>query len=152
MKSIQWIALIGLLALTACSPKQAAQTPQTLPAVAADSQVVDLKSSTPQNAAFIELDVQAALELMESNPDLVIVDVSSGSAAGRLPGALNIPLPQLTSRLNELDPGKPHLVYCYGDASAIQAAEILVNNGFSPVYRLLGNFQGWVAAGLPVEE
>lgn len=152
MKNIQWIAVIGLLALTACSPKQAALEPQTLPAVAADSQVVDLAPASPQNAGYIELDAQAVLELMESTPDLVIVDVSSGSAAGRLPGALNIPLPQLTGRLNELDSSKPHLVYCYGDASAIQAAEILVNNGFSPVYRLLGNFQGWVAAGLPVEE
>lgn len=45
--------------------------------------------------------------------DYTLLDVRQPSEyqEEHLPGALLIPLPQLTDRLGELDPGKPVLVY-----------------------------------------
>lgn len=45
--------------------------------------------------------------------DITILDVrqSSEYARNHIPGAKLIPLPQLSDRIQELDPGKPTLVY-----------------------------------------
>jgi rhodanese-related sulfurtransferase len=153
MKNGTWFVFLGILILAACSPApaNAPAMQEAAPAVAADSQVTEL-APAPTEAGYIELEPQAARDLIDSTPGLVIVDVSPGYDNGHLPGAISIPLNQLADRLNELDPANPHLVYCHSDSSAIRAAEMLVNNGFSPVYRLLGNYQGWVDAGFPVEK
>lgn len=48
-----------------------------------------------------------------SPEDITILDVRQPSEYGQshIPGAVLIPLPQLSDRLSELDPGKPTLVY-----------------------------------------
>ncbi len=45
--------------------------------------------------------------------EITILDVRQPSeyAAGHIPGAMLIPLPELSDRLDEIDPGKPTLVY-----------------------------------------
>ncbi len=48
-----------------------------------------------------------------SPEDITILDVRQPSEyqASHIPGAVLIPLPQLSDRMSELDPGKPTLVY-----------------------------------------
>ena len=171
-KTIGMMFLMGVLVLAACSPAPA-EMEQDMPAVEeavmeaempvedemaeeapmaeADAPVTEMEMEVTESG-YIEIDALAAQALMESTPNLVIIDVSTAYANGHLPGAINIPLTELSGRLSELDPANPHLVYCHGDAPAIAGAEILAANGFSPVYRLEGNYSGWVAAGLPVEK
>ena len=145
-----WFVVLVMLALSACSP--AAQAMQEEPSMpSASGEVVDLEAEMPESG-FIEIEPLEAQKLIEEMPDLVIIDVSPAYNQGHLPGAISIPLADLPLRLGELDSTKPHLVYCHGDAPAIRGAEILVENGFSPVYRLLGNYSGWVEAGVPVEK
>lgn len=45
--------------------------------------------------------------------DITILDVRQPSEyqEGHIPGAILIPLPQLSDRINEIDPEKPTLVY-----------------------------------------
>ena len=167
--------LAGVLVLAACTPAPAAMEKEMpaadtavmeeempkeempaaemeeAPMADADAPVTEMEIEVPESG-YIEIDALAAQALMESTPNLVIIDVSPSYAAGHLPGAISIPLSELQGRLGELDPANPHLVYCHGDGPAIAGAELLVANGFSPVYRLLGNYSGWVAAGLPVEK
>ncbi len=57
---------------------------------------------------------QAKKEIERIPPDsLTILDVRQPSEyeAGHIPGAKLIPLPDLTERLDEIDPGKTTIVY-----------------------------------------
>ncbi len=171
-KTIGMMVLMGVLVLAACTPapvemekdmpavEEAAmeaempaegEMAEEAPMADADAPVTEMEMEVPESG-YIEIDALAAQALMESTPNLVIIDVSPSYAAGHLPGAISIPLSELQGRLGELDPANSHLVYCHGDGPAIAGAELLVANGFSPVYRLLGNYSGWVNAGLPVEK
>jgi len=65
---------------------------------------------------------------------------------GRIPGATLIPLPQLSDRLQELDPEKPVLVYCAIGGRSRAAAQLLSGQGFKEVYNLKGGIKAWNGA------
>ena len=77
--------------------------------------------------------------------DLQIVDVRNPGEveAGTIPGAIAIPVGQLPSRLGELDPAKPTVVYCAGGYRSSVAASLLRQNGFVDVSDILGGFGAW---------
>ena len=106
------------------------------------------------SVGFTELSVSEAKQLVDSTPGLVIIDVSPYWADGHLPGAVSHPVGDgsLAKAIPTLDKSKAYLVYCHGDAPSIQGAQALVDAGFSPVYRLKGNFQAWQDAGYPIEK
>jgi rhodanese-related sulfurtransferase len=51
-------------------------------------------------------------------------------AVESVPGALNIPLPELRTRLSELPRDREILVYCRSGQRAYYATRILLQNGF----------------------
>ena len=61
----------------------------------------------------------------------------------RMPGATLIPLPQLSDRLQELDPEKPVLAYCAIGGRSRAAAQLLAGRGFRQVYNLKGGIKAW---------
>jgi rhodanese-related sulfurtransferase/rubrerythrin len=61
----------------------------------------------------------------------------------RILGATLIPLPQLSDRLQELDPEKPVLVYCAIGGRSRAAAQLLAGKGFREVYNLRGGIKAW---------
>ena len=61
----------------------------------------------------------------------------------RIPGATLIPLPQLSDRLQELDPEKPVLTYCAIGGRSRAAAQLLAGQGFKEVYNLKGGIKAW---------
>ena len=77
--------------------------------------------------------------------DLQIVDVRNPGevAAGTIPNAIAIPVGQLPSRLGELDPTKPTVVYCAGGYRSSVAASLLRQNGFADVSDILGGYGAW---------
>jgi rhodanese-related sulfurtransferase len=84
--------------------------------------------------------------------DAQLVDVRAAHEweAGRVEGAVHIPLAELSGRVGELDKGRPVVVYCLGDNRAEMAAEALAGAGFdaSP---MAGGIRAWEEAGLPLE-
>jgi hydroxyacylglutathione hydrolase len=77
--------------------------------------------------------------------DLQLVDVRNpGEAArGTIPGAINIPVGQLPSRLGELDATKPTVVYCAGGYRSSVAASLLRHREFVDVSDILGGYDAW---------
>ena len=72
-------------------------------------------------------------------------------ALGHLPGALNIPLPELKSRLGNLDPKQEIVAYCRGPYCVLsyEAVAQLRARGFK-ARRLEDGLPEWRVAGLPV--
>ena len=81
----------------------------------------------------------------------LVVDVSPVWADGHIPGAVSMPLATLEEELTYLGRDREYLIYCHSDSAGIQGAETFVSNGFSPVYRLEGNYKAWTDAGYAVE-
>jgi len=103
---------------------------------------------------YMDVTPQQAKELIDTTPDLIIIDVSPHYAEGHLPGAVSYYLSDgsLDKAIPSLDKNGKYLVYCHVDSVAIQGAQKLVDAGFSTVYRLEGNYSAWVSAGYPVEK
>lgn len=101
------------------------------------------------NIGYYDVTPEEAKMLIDTIPDLVVVDVSPKYDEGHLPGAINYYVGDgsLAAAIPDLDMSKPYLVYCHVDSASIAGARILVEAGFSPVYRLEGNYSAWVEAG-----
>lgn len=80
--------------------------------------------------------------------DLQVVDVRNPGEveAGAIPNAIPIPVGQLPSRLAELNPAKPTVVYCAGGYRSSVAASLLRRNGFNDVSDILGGYGAWADA------
>jgi glyoxylase-like metal-dependent hydrolase (beta-lactamase superfamily II)/rhodanese-related sulfurtransferase len=87
-------------------------------------------------------------------PDLQVVDVRNPgeTAGGVVPGAVNMPLPQLTSRVAELEPTRPTVVYCASGYRSSIAASVLAAAGFDDVSDLLGGYEAWKAGAKEQEQ
>jgi len=78
-----------------------------------------------------------------------LIDVR-GSAAyrkGHLPGAMNIPLPELRRPHPELAGGSDYVVYASGpmDPLSLAAAKKMIKLGYAPVYDFRGGVEMWTA-------
>jgi rhodanese-related sulfurtransferase len=79
-----------------------------------------------------------------------IVDVRepAETAAGMIPGAVNIPLGQLASRLGELETGRQVITVCAaGGRSARAAADLLISGYCADT--MAGGMTAWTAEGRP---
>ena len=84
-----------------------------------------------------------ARKLVQAGARLVDVRTPGEFAAGHIPGAVNIPLQQLDSRLGELEPKDTAVVvYCRSGHRSGQAARLLKSNGFPAVHDL-GPMSRW---------
>ena len=70
---------------------------------------------------------------------------------GHVPGAVLIPLGQLSSRLEELNPEVPVAVICASGNRSQSAAALLGQKGFKTLYNVLGGTGAWIHSGLKVE-
>lgn len=79
-----------------------------------------------------------------------IVDVREDAevAEGMIPGAIHIPLGQLTSRAGELDREQPVVTVCRSGKRSARAAEELAAAGFQ-ADTMGGGMIAWRNAGLP---
>jgi rhodanese-related sulfurtransferase len=82
----------------------------------------------------------------------LVVDVRGGEewARGHIPGALHLPLDELTDRRAELPPERDLLVLCQRGFRSAGAAGRLRQAGFTAV-NVKGGLNAWIARGLPME-
>lgn len=107
--------------------------------------------AVPQaSGKYIDVTADKGVALIESEPDLVIFDLSVYYDDGHITGATSLPLETLDNVIPSLDKKKPYLIYSHDDSSSISGATMFVNAGFTRVYRLEGNYDAWVEAGNPI--
>lgn len=97
------------------------------------------------------IDAQRAAQLLESG-EAVALDVRESLEwrAGRIAGALHIPLVQLAIRKHELPRGTTIVTVCRSGHRSGLAARALRRGGFQ-VQNLDGGMKAWARAGLPLE-
>lgn len=127
-----WLLTFILLGLSACSP-----TPKV----------------TDESVTLID-DVQLA-ELLAKDPGVVLVDVRPDYRyrLGRLPGAINIPLPDLDHADSRFDKVKHVVVYGDGPRNTLShaAAKKLLAGGKAQVSDFRGGFEAWQKAERRIE-
>jgi glyoxylase-like metal-dependent hydrolase (beta-lactamase superfamily II)/rhodanese-related sulfurtransferase len=83
----------------------------------------------------------------------VVVDVREPweYQQGHIPGAVLMPLGQLSMRLGELDLDKPVAVICATGNRSQSASALLGQKGFKTIYNVLGGTTQWARSGLELE-
>jgi glyoxylase-like metal-dependent hydrolase (beta-lactamase superfamily II) len=94
-----------------------------------------------------------AQELAEQRPGLAVLDVRRPGefAIAHVPGATNIPLDALPSRLAEIDTTRALAVVCQSGYRSAIASSLLAPRHKAPLYNVVGGTAAWLEAGLPVE-
>lgn len=90
--------------------------------------------------------------LQEASVTLLDVRPTDEFAQGHLPGAINIPLAELESRLQDLPADREVVAYCRGPycVLAFEAVALMRKKGLF-ARRLEAGFPEWKAAGLPTQ-
>ncbi len=103
--------------------------------------------STSMPLVGVPQDISAAqLEsMLEHDSSIQVVDVRTTSEyeSQHIPGSVNIPLDQLSSWMNELDPQERTVCVCASGVRSLTAAQLLCASGFRAVYNLEGGLATW---------
>jgi len=107
--------------------------------------------SEETTAESTELTPERAAEMIESG-DAQLVDVRQDFEweAGRIPGAVHIPLETLPGRSAEIDRERPVIFACRSGARSAMATDAFRASGIE-AYNLGGGLEAWVEQGQPIE-
>jgi len=91
-----------------------------------------------------EISVQELHELRKAKADVLILDVRNADeyAICHLNGYL-IPMNELPTRYQELNPEQQIVVHCHAGGRARRATEFLIQQGFKRVFNLKGGITAW---------
>jgi rhodanese-related sulfurtransferase len=137
-----FIAVLSLIVLGACGADE--------PAVAAPPPA----AQAAPRAQPGEVDVAALKAAMDAGPvRLIDVRTPAEFADARVPGAVNIPLDELESRLSDVSQDKADEVYliCAVGGRSARATKALAAAGFLHPINVAGGTNGWKAAGMPTD-
>jgi rhodanese-related sulfurtransferase len=106
-----------------------------------------------EEVSYTDISAAEAKQLIDNDPEVVVIDVSPAYSAGHLPGAVSYYLGDgsLGAAIPTLDKDATYLVYCHVESVSRQGAQKLVDAGFLNVFRLEGDYEAWVDAGYPIE-
>jgi rhodanese-related sulfurtransferase len=98
-----------------------------------------------------EIDVESLAGELAEGAVLVDVRTPQEYAEVRVPGAVLIPLDQLSARLPELDKEQPLYVVCRSGHRSAAVCDALEPLGYDAV-NVSGGTIAWIRAGLPYEQ
>jgi rhodanese-related sulfurtransferase/DNA-binding transcriptional ArsR family regulator len=97
---------------------------------------------------------ESALRSRVRKGEVTVLDVRPADeyAAGHIPGALSVPLPELAKHLADLPRGKEIVAYCRGPycVLAVEAVKLLRKKGFK-AFRLEDGVLDWAAHGFRID-
>jgi rhodanese-related sulfurtransferase len=140
----------SLLALAAFTTIAACTAPSAAPPAPHDA----APAAAPAKSEVRTVDVAGLAAARDAGKVPILVDVRTPGefAGGHVPGAVNIPIDALPSRLAELEPHRQGDVYviCEVGGRSAAASRQLAAAGFQPI-DVRGGTSAWRAAGQPVE-
>jgi len=121
-----------------------------------DERVAEAKAEVPA------VTPQVAKERKDDDPSTLFIDPRNEgdirSSTGIIPGALNVPLAELTEKSDADLPRelqsrtRPIITACKGGPMGALAAHALKKRGFRDVSFIDGGTQGWLDAGYPTDK
>lgn len=99
--------------------------------------------ATPAQGARKDIGNAELAQLQSSGAFVVDVRTPSEYAAGHLPGAVSVPMGQLTQAAAAWNKNSPIVVYCATGARSANAATILSTLGFKKLYNLTDGIAAW---------
>jgi rhodanese-related sulfurtransferase len=97
-----------------------------------------------------QVDVSTLATVAEGGATVIDVREADEYAAGHVPGARLLPLPQLAARARELDTAAPVYVVCQSGNRSKVAVDLLTSLGFDAT-NVAGGTAAWRQAGKPVD-
>jgi rhodanese-related sulfurtransferase len=136
MKKILLLFTVSLLAFASCETKKEGRTES---------------NSTQSTTTVVNLN---PVEFQEKGSNGIILDVRTPGevAQGKIPGALAMDYyaSDFLTKVNELPKDKEIYLYCAVGARSEEAAQLLIQQGFTKVYHLSGGIQAWAQSGQPI--
>ena len=95
--------------------------------------------------AITEITPNEAKAIINARQDVVLLDVRTQEEyeLARVEGAVLIPMHELQSRVEELDPDRPTIVMCHHGMRSYQVALFLQSLDFPEVANLAGGIERW---------
>ncbi|MBF0436580.1 MAG: VTT domain-containing protein [Magnetococcales bacterium] len=95
-------------------------------------------------------------EMLEAKENMAVLDVRDAAdfvgENGHVPGSINIPLPELESRLDEIRQwNRPVAILCHTDRRSTTAFRRLDTLGIGPLFLVIGGIKQWRQENAPVE-
>ena len=100
---------------------------------------------------FADVSVEQAKQMIDNN-EVFLLDVRMQSEFddGHIEGATLIGVSKLRAQIEEVPEDMKILVYCRTGRRSVTASKILVDEGYTEVYNMLGGLKSWKAAKYPV--
>lgn len=114
------------------------------------------KSDTTQASVIKNISSKEATDLIENNPDMLIIDVRTPGEfnAGHIKGAKNINIADrdFQSQLEQLERNSTYFVYCRTGNRSGSAIKLMKQLDFKSIYHLEHGITEWAREGHPVEK
>lgn len=94
---------------------------------------------------------EIADEILKGKVTVLDIRALSEWNEGHLPGAKHIMLGYLPKRIMEIPTDKPVVIHCRTQNRSAIGASVLQAKGIPNVVKMEAGYQGWAAAGLPIE-
>jgi glyoxylase-like metal-dependent hydrolase (beta-lactamase superfamily II)/rhodanese-related sulfurtransferase len=108
----------------------------------------------PVQRSYAGLPELAPAWVAAHHSELTILDVRSPEELqgpdGHISGSLNIPLPELEQRRQEIPSGKPVVVVCHSGSRSALATQQLLKEGITTIANLRGGLSRWSDEGYPL--
>lgn len=109
---------------------------------------VNMAGYVAENILTKKVEIIGWRDIARLSSETILVDVRTTDeySLGSIPGAINIPVDELRSRLSELPKNKPIVVTCAVGLRGYLAYRILVQHGYKDVRNLSGGYKTWSIA------
>jgi rhodanese-related sulfurtransferase len=153
------MTLSCMFMFTACAPQESADSESEggdKESKSESASSVDGDNNETATPMIENVDVNKAAELLESNKDIVVLDVRTPEefSSERIAGAINVDFraANFAEKLADLDKNKTYLVHCAAGGRSAKSRDIMQKAGFTSIYHMDGGMGAWESAGKPVEK
>lgn len=109
---------------------------------------VNMAGYVAENILTKKVEIIGWRDIARLSSETILVDVRTTDeySLGSIPGAINIPVDELRSRLSELPKNRPIVVTCAIGLRGYLAYRILVQHGYKDIRNLSGGYKTWSIA------